>query len=214
MGLINYLIDTMTVPFLSFSYETLFPNYGIAIILLTVLIRAAFYPLTKKQFQSMKVAQKLQPELKKIQEKFKGQPEKLQKEMMRLYRENNANPLGGCLPALIQLPFFFLIFYTVQSDAFNALLAQPNVNTGFLSFWITDLSAPDKTYVLPLLIGVTSYLSQKMMTIDPKQAAMFMFMPFIMFFVCLKMPAGVLLYWATSQGLSAAQQYYFLKQSA
>lgn len=213
MGFFNYLIDTVTIPFLNFSYEILFPNYGVAIIIMTVLIRAAFYPLTIKQFQSMKVARELQPELKKIQEKYKGQPEKLQKEMMRLYRENNANPLGGCLPALIQLPFFFLVFYTIQSDSFTALLVQPNVNAGFMSFWITDLSKSDPSYILPIIIGVTSYLSQKMMTIDPKQAAMFIFMPFIMFFVCLKMPAGVLLYWATSQGLSVAQQYYYLRQS-
>lgn len=214
MGPIDYLIKTVMIPFLEFSYETLFPNYGVAIILLTIIIRAAFYPLTKKQFESMKITKELQPQLKKIQEKFKGQPEKLQKEMMKLYRENKANPLGGCLPALVQLPFFIAIFYTINSDAFANLISQPGINPGFLSFWIPNLSNPDKTFLLPLVIGVTSYLSQKMMTIDPKQAAIFMFMPFFMFFICIKMPAGVLLYWATSQALSVAQQYYFLKQTA
>lgn len=214
MGAIDYLIHTLMIPFLTFSHDTIFPNYGVSIILLTLVIRAAFYPLTKKQFQSMKVTQKIQPEMKKIQEKFKGQPEKLQKEMMKLYRENNANPLGGCLPALVQLPFFIAVFYTIKSEAFTTLITQPGINPGFLSFWIPDLAQPDATYILPILVGLTSYLSQKMMTIDPKQAAMFIFMPFFMFFICLKMPGGVLLYWATSQGLSVAQQYYFLKRTA
>ena len=107
---INYLIDSFMIPFLNFSYENIFPNYGIAIILLTVLIKIVFYPLTKKQFEAMKANQKIQPMMKKIQEKYKGQPEKLHKEMTKLWKENNANPLSGCLPALVQLPVFIAVF--------------------------------------------------------------------------------------------------------
>ena len=116
----------------------------------------------------MKITQKLQPKIKELQKKHGKNPQKLQQEMMKLWKENNANPLGGCLPALVQLPIFLAVFYTVKSDAFSALLMQPGVNISFL--WLKDLTQPDHFYILPILIGFAMYWSQKMMTIDPKQA--------------------------------------------
>lgn len=213
MGPIDFLVQKVMLPFLNFSYHTIYPNYGIAIILLTVLIKVLFYPLTRKQFESMKVTQKLQPKMKELQEKFKGQPEKLQKEMIKLWRENKANPLSGCLPALVQLPVFFAVFYTVNSAGFKEILGQPGINAGLFPFWLADLALPDKTFILPVIIALSTYWSQKMFTVDPKQASLFIFMPFLMFFISLKMPAGVLLYWAASQLISTLQQLIIMKRN-
>jgi YidC/Oxa1 family membrane protein insertase len=212
MNPITWLVNNLMMPFLNFSYENIFPNYGVAIILLTLVVKIVFYPLNNKQFESMKAQKKIQPELKKLQEKYKDQPEKLNKEMLKLWKENNANPFSGCLPVLIQMPFFFAIFYTIRSEAFKVVIAQPGINSGFLPFWLSDLGMPDKTYILPVIIGITMYLSQKMTVTDPKQAKMFMFMPFLMVFICFNLPSGVLLYWAVSQILQIAQQSYMLKK--
>lgn len=213
-NILSPLVDNIMLPFLKFSYEYIIPNYGVAIILLTLIVKAAFYPLTKKQFQSMKDMQKVQPKLKKLQEKYKNQPEKLQKEMMSFYKENNVNPFGGCLPLLIQLPIFVAIFYTIRSDAFSQIIAQPGINPGlFPSFWLTDLSQPDKFFILPIIIGIATYLSQKMTMTDPKQAKMMMFMPVFMVFICFKMPSGVLIYWAASQLISTVQQIMIMKKT-
>ncbi|MGE4170593.1 MAG: YidC/Oxa1 family membrane protein insertase [Candidatus Margulisiibacteriota bacterium] len=220
MNLFHVLVEQIMIPFLKFSYSVI-PNYGVAILMLTLLVKLLFIPLTQKQFKAMLVNQKIQPLIKDIQEKYKGQPEKLQKEMMRVWKENNANPFGGCLPALIQLPVFFAIFYTIKSPLFQALIAQPGVNPGlfpvgtipfFPQFaWIPSLGIPDHTFILPVLIAASTYWSQKLFITDPKQAALFIFMPVVMFFVSIKMPAGVLLYWAASQLLSTAHQLWVMK---
>ena len=210
MGPIRYLTDQVMIPFLTFSYHTIWPNYGVSILLLTLVIKLLFYPLTKKQFESMKITQKIQPQMKKLQEKFKGQPEKLHQEMMKLWKEHNANPLGGCLPALVQLPFFFAVFYTVKSPGFQAIVLAPGINHGLFSFWLSNLTLPDHTFILPVLIAVSTYLSQRMMVMEQSQRALMTVMPVVMFVVCLKMPAGVLLYWAASQLILTVQQYLIL----
>ena len=199
------------IPFLRFSYDNLYPNYGLAIVLLTLLVKIIFLPLTQKQFNSMKQTQKVQPIIKKLQEEYKGQPEKLSKEMMKIWKEHKINPLGGCLPALIQLPFFIAIFYTIKSPQFLGLMAQPGVNPGVFSFWLSNLTQPDHFFILPIFIALSTFVSQKMMVTDPRQATFMMMMPVIMFFLCLKMAAGVLLYWAVSQSLSAAHQYFVMR---
>lgn len=213
MNIFRFLTDDIMLPFLNYSYSIV-PNYGLAIILLTVIIKLAFYPLSKKQFRSMRLSQKIQPELKALQEKYKGDPQTLQKEMMRLWKDNKVNPLGGCLPILVQIPFFFAIFYTVTGDKFKEILTEPGINAGLFSFWLPNLAVHDTFYILPILIGVGTYISQKMMPIDPKQAAIFMFMPFLMAVISMKMPAGALLYWAVSTLVSVAQQYWFLSRHA
>jgi len=210
--MIDSLVNNIFIPFLTFSYSII-PNYGIAVIILTILIKILFYPLTKKQFQSMIVNQKMQPEVKKIQEKYKDDPKKAQKEILKLWKDNKANPFIGCLPTLVQIPFFFAIFATMKSETFITMLAQPHINPGFLPFWLTNLGVHDPLYILPVIIGVLTWWSQKMFITDPKQASLFIFMPIIMAFICLKMPTGVLLYWATSQLLSALQQYWMIKQN-
>ncbi|MFA5879366.1 MAG: YidC/Oxa1 family membrane protein insertase [Candidatus Margulisiibacteriota bacterium] len=207
----DFIINGAMIPFLDYSYHHIFPNYGLAIILLTLLVKIIFYPLTKKQFEAMKKNQKLQPLIKEIQDKYKGQPEKSQKELMKFWKENKFNPLSGCLPALLQLPIFLSIFWTINSPAFKNLLAQPGINPGFLPFWIPDLSLADHTMILPILISLLTYLSQKSFNIDPKQASIFLFMPFIMFIVSWKMPGGVLLYWGTSTLISWLQQLWIMR---
>ncbi len=211
MGFIQYIVNNAFIPLLKLSYAMI-PNYGVAIIFLTLLIKLIFYPLTYKQFKSMKINQKLQPEVKRLQEKFKDDPQQAHKAVMALWKEHNANPFLGCLPTLIQLPFFFAIFWTIKSPAFAQLLSMPGVNPGLFSFWISNLSLPDKTFILPVVIGIATYFSQKMFMTDPKQAALFMFMPFVMVFICLKMPGGVLIYWATSQVISTAQQFLIMRK--
>ena len=136
----------------------------------------------------------------------------MQKELMGLYKEHKVNPFGGCLPLLIQLPFFFAIFYTIRSEAFKAIISNPGINPGFLSFWLPDLAKPDATYILPILITLATFWSQKLTITDQTQARMMMFMPIVMGVLCLKMPAGVLLYWATSQILSSIQQIIIMKK--
>ncbi len=199
------------IPFLTFSYHHIFPNYGLAIILLTVVIKAIFYPLTNKQYTSMKKMQDLQPLLKELQEKLKKQPEKLQKEIMGFYKSHKVNPLSGCLPLLVQLPFFFAIYYTIGSPGFKELLTAPGVNPGIFSFWVPNLELPDHSFILPMVIAVSTYFSQKLMTMDPQQAKIFAFMPIFMFFISISMPSGVLLYWSVSQILSYLQQWWILK---
>lgn len=213
MGIFNFLANDVMIPFLNFSYHSIYPNYGLAIVFLTILIKMVFYPLTKKQFESMQVTQKIQPEIKRIQAEFKDQPEKLQQEILRVWRENKANPLGGCLPLLIQLPFFFGIFHTINSDTFKAILAQPGINPGFFPFWISNLAKADPYFILPIVIVIATYISQKMMPMEPSQAAIFMFMPIVMGIISLKMPAGVLIYWAVQQIFSNIQQYIMLKNT-
>lgn len=216
MNPITFLVKEIMLPLLKFFYENIFPNYGVAIILLTVLVKAIFYPLTNKQFKSMKEMQKLQPKLKEIQERNKKSPEKLQKEMVALYKEHNVNPLGGCLPLLVQMPFLIALFYTLMDTSFKKLLLAAGKGGTFL--WITNLAAVDKTYVLPILIALTTYFSQKTMqktdtgSQSNMMSTMNTIMPFLMFFISLKLYAGVLIYWVVSQGLTAAQQYYMLKQ--
>ena len=212
MNPITYIVESMMIPFLSFSYANIYANYGIAIILLTVMVKVIFLPLTQKQFVSMKATQKIQPEIKKLQEKYKGNPQMMQQEMMKLWKEHNVNPLGGCLPILIQLPFLIAIFYTIKSNSFELLLTQPGVNPGLTSFWLADLALQDKTFILPILLGVSTYWSQKLMTTDAAMKnPVLTFMPVLMFFISISMPSGVLLYWAVSQILSAVHQYIVMK---
>lgn len=216
MGPINFLVEQLMIPFLTFSYTSIYSNYGVAIILLTLLIKLIFFPLTQKQFTSMKRMQELMPEFKKVRAKYKSNPQQLQMEMMKLYKQNNVNPFGGCLPMLIQLPFLFAIFYTMTSDSFIALLNATGANPGFISFWISNLSQPDPFYILPALIGLSTYLTQRLTPTvsDPNQAKIMAIIPVVMVFVSLKMPAGVLLYWATSQIISAGQQYIIMKPNS
>jgi YidC/Oxa1 family membrane protein insertase len=192
---------------LKFFYK-LVGNWGWAIIILTVIIKLIFAPLTHKSQKSMKRMQKLQPLFAELKEKYKGDPAKLNKEMMELYKKHKVNPMGGCLPMLIQIPVFIAL-YRVLGSAIE-LRHAPFI------FWLHDLSAKDPYYILPLLMGVSMLVMQKMTptSMDPKQNMMMMLMPVVMVFMFINLPSGLVLYFTVSNLLSMAQQFYINKYSA
>lgn len=196
-------------------------NYGVAIILLTVLIKVLFYPLTKKSFQSMRDMQKLQPEMQRLRERYKDKPEEMNRAIMELYREHKVNPLGGCLPMLLQLPVFVGLY--------NALLNAVELRHAPFIGWITDLSAPDRLGslqlpfvqhpgipVLTIIMGA-SMLVQQWMTpspADPTQQRVMMIMPVMFTFMFINFPSGLVLYWLVNNILTIAQQYAMMRQPA
>ncbi|MDR1314445.1 MAG: membrane protein insertase YidC [Deltaproteobacteria bacterium] len=191
-------------------------NYGVAIIIVTVLIKIALWPLTAKSYKSMKKMQSVSEPVKKLREKYKGDPETMNKKMMELYRSEGVNPLGGCLPMLLQIPFFFA-FYRVLDYALE-LRGAP------FMLWIHDLSAPDRLFsfdvsipflappagipVLTLLMGGTMLWQQRMTPAmgDPMQAKVMMLLPLFFIIFLLNMPSGLVLYWLVNNILSIFQQ--------
>ena len=177
-------------------------NYGVAIIILTIIVRLVLFPLTYKGMKSMKRMQQLTPRMKKLQEKYKNNKEKLNKEMMDLYRKNKVNPLGGCLPLLLQIPVFFALYSSLSSAV--ELRHAPFI------FWISDLSQPDGLGITPLLMGVSMYIQQKMTPqtamMDSTQAKIMQMLPFIFTVFSFTFPSGLTMYWVTSNVLSIAQQ--------
>ena len=186
-------------------------NYGIAIILLTVISKLLFYPLTVKSIRSMKAMQALAPQVNALRNKYKSDPQKLQQETLALYRQYKVNPMGGCLPMVAQVPIFYALYLalSVSVELQNAPLLCFGRIFG-IDLWICDLASYDPTYVLPILMGVTMFIQQKMqpMTGDPRQAKMMLVMPFVFTFMFLNLPAGLVLYWTVSNVLQIAQQWY------
>lgn len=192
---------------LQFFYKFI-PNYGIAIILLTIVIRLLTFPLQYKSFKSMKKMQEIQPELTKLREKYKSEPQKLQKETMDLFKKAGANPLGGCLPLLLQMPIFFA-FYKVLFNS-TELMGAPFFG------WIMDLSHKDPFYVLPVLMAGSMFLQQKLTpspSVDPTQQKIMMFMPLVFGLIMKDLPAGLTLYIFVSTILGIAQQVFVMKRS-
>ncbi len=192
---------------LKFFYKYL-GNYGLAIILLTIIIKLLFWPLTHKSFSSMKGMQQIQPEMKKLQEKYKDNKEELARQQMGLYKKYKVNPLGGCLPMLLQIPVFIALYRGLM-DSIELRHAS------FIPFWINDLSAKDPTYIAPLVMGASMLLQQKMTptSADPTQAKMMMFMPIIFTVMFLNFPSGLVIYWLVNNLISIAQQLYINKKS-
>lgn len=186
-------------------------NLGGAIILLTIAVKIALYPLTLQSTQQMLKMSRVQPELAEIQKKFKGQPEKLQKAMMELYKQHKVNPLGGCLPMLLQIPFFIALFFALNSKEFVSLAQIAGTNAHFL--WIKSLTAHDPYYILTVLIGLTTYWTQKVtpMAGSDQQKQMMLFMPIFITFISAGFPAGVQLYWVVQNLLTVAQQAYIIR---
>lgn len=187
-------------------------NYGVDIILLTCLVKIAFWPLTQKSFQSMREMQKLQPEMQRLREKYKDDAKQMNTEIMELYKRHKVNPLGGCLPMVLQIPVFFGLYQLLASTI--QLRHAP-----FL-LWINDLSAPERfdvmgygIPVLTLLLGATMFLQQRMSPPagDPAQQRIMMFMPLLFTFMFIGFPAGLTLYWLTNNVLTIAQQYFVLR---
>ncbi|MFQ5459109.1 MAG: membrane protein insertase YidC, partial [Myxococcota bacterium] len=181
-------------------FQRFVKNYGVAIILLTILIRIAFFPLATKQFRSMKEMQRLQPLLQELREKYKEDRERLNQETMQLFRTHKVNPLGGCFPILLQIPVFIALYQALLNSI--ALRQAPFV------FWLKDLSAPDPTYVTPILMTGSMFLQQKMSPPagDPTQQKIMMFMPLIFGVMFLNFPSGLVIYWLANNLLAIAQQ--------
>ena len=186
---------------------SLFPNYGVAIILLTLIVRILVLPFNISSYRSMKKMQQINPILKDIREKHKGDPQKLNTETMRIMKENKVNPLGGCLPMLIQLPIF-LSLYRVFGQSVELYHAP-------FALWIHDLSIKDPYYVLPILMGITMFVQQKLTptTMDPAQAKVMAALPIIFSFFMLSLPSSLTLYIFVSTLFGVIQQYVFLRDS-
>ncbi|MCR4430276.1 MAG: YidC/Oxa1 family membrane protein insertase [Tepidanaerobacteraceae bacterium] len=182
-------------------------SYGLAIIGITVLIKIILLPLSFQQFHSMKKMQQIAPLQKKIQEKYKNDKEKLNREIMKLYQENKVNPMGGCLPLLIQFPFIIALFRLLQSYNFG--------QAGFL--WLKDLGAPDATYILPILAAVTTYLSSKIATPqspDNANNSTNIIMSLFIGWMAIKFASGLALYWVVSNIMQIIQQIIIMRSPA
>ncbi len=196
-------------------------NFGVAIILLTLVIRGLMFPIAQKQFSSMAQMRAVQPKMKAIQDRYKDDKQKQQQEVMKLYKEEGVNPLSGCLPIFLQIPIFFALYKT--------LLLSIEMRHQPFALWIRDLSAPDPLHILnlfgllpftppsflaigllALLLGITMFLQFKLnpAQMDPMQQQIFMIMPWVMMFVMAPFAAGLLIYWITSNLLTIAQQWY------
>lgn len=182
-------------------------NFGIDIIILSVLIKIIFLPLTQISFKSMKEMQKVQPEMNRLKEQYKNDKARLQQEIMLLYKRRKINPMSGCLPMLIQIPVFIALY--------NALQNGIEMRHAHFLLWITDLSAKDPIYITPLIMGATMVIQQKMTptAADPTQAKMFLLMPVMFTFLFLNFPSGLVIYWLINNVLSIAHQYYLNKKT-
>lgn len=184
--------------------HSLVGNFGVAIILATVIIKLILLPLTLKQDKSMKQMKLIQPELEKLKEKYKNDPQTLNVKTMELYKEHKVNPAGGCLPLLIQLPILWALFGVLRSGIIPE-------NEKFL--WMI-LSKPDPLYILPVLNGAISFLQQRLMgnSDNPQMKNMMYMFPVMMLFISLKMPAGLQVYWLASSICAVIQQYWIMNR--
>jgi YidC/Oxa1 family membrane protein insertase len=181
-------------------------NWGWAIVLVTLMLRLVFFPLATAQYRSMANMRKVQPRLMAIRERYQNDKARMNQAMMQLYKEEKINPLGGCLPILVQIPVFLALYFV--------LLESVEMRQSGFIFWIRDLSSPDPYYVLPLLMGVTMFITQKMnpAPIDPVQAKVMTILPviFTVFFVFFQ--SGLVLYWVVNNILSILQQWLITRR--
>ena len=191
--------------FVKFLHQYL-SNYGVAIIILTLLIKLIFWPLGNISYRSMKEMQKLQPKIEELKEKFKNDKNKIGQETMALYKSHKVNPMSGCLPILIQIPVFIGLY--------NTLLYAIELRHSPFFWWIQDLSAKDPYYITPIIMGATQFIQQKMTPTvgDPMQAKIMLLMPIVFTFIFLNFPAGLVIYWLLNNVLSIGQQYYINKK--
>lgn len=197
---------------LSFFYD-LTGNYGLAIIMLTALVNIITFPLTRKQIQASRKLQEIQPELKKLQEKYKHDKEKYNKVTMEFMREHKVNPLGGCLPLLVQFPIIIAIFHLLRDPDAIITKTIENFSPFFFNFELfgrviaLDLTRPDPSYLLPILAAGATYLQQKMVMTDPKQKMMMYIFPVLIMVISVSFPAGLVLYWFTNSLFSIGNHF-------
>lgn len=203
LGFFGFIASYMLI-IMNFFFQ-IFHNWGVAIILMTVLVRILLLPLNIKSYRSMKAMQKIQPQMKKIREQLKETPQKMNQEIMSLMRTHKVNPLGGCLPMLLQFPVF-LALYKVLGQSVE-LYQAPFI------FWLDDLSVKDPYYVLPVLMGGVMFWQQKITPapMDPTQAKVLMVMPLIFTVFMLALPSGLTLYILVSSLFAIIQQFFFMK---
>lgn len=183
-------------------------NWGWAIVIVTVLIKLVFYHLSATSYRSMANMRKLQPRMQSLRERYANDKAKLSQAMMELYKTEKVNPLGGCLPILVQIPVFIALYWV--------LLESVQLRHAPFILWIHDLTAPDPYFVLPLLMGVTMFIQQKLSPAppDPMQAKIMMALPIVFTFLFLGFPAGLVLYWVVNNTLSILQQWYITRKYA
>jgi len=186
-----------------------FPSYGIAIIILTIAIKAVLAPLTAKQVKSMKGMQKLQPKMKEIQKKYKNDPQRAQQEIAKMYKELGVNPLSGCLPLLVQMPFLIAIFYALQGYPYDPAYES------FL--WLPSLGEADHLYILPVLSALSTFVMSKQTAGDNsgvaagQQKVMQIFMPLFIGYISLNFPSGLVIYWVVSNVFQMIQQFFIYR---
>ena len=188
------------------TIQTFVGNWGLAIIMLTFIVRGAMYPLTKAQYTSMAKMRMLQPKLQEMKERIGDDRQRMSQEMMELYKREKVNPLGGCLPLVLQMPIFIALYW--------ALMESVELRHAPFFGWIQDLSAQDPFYVLPLLMGASMFLIQKMSpttVTDPMQQKIMTFMPVVFTFFFLFFPSGLVLYWLVSNVVTLLQQTLIYK---
>jgi len=191
-------ISRIIMAILNFMYS-LIGNYGFAIMIFGLLIKLIFFPLSRQMIMSQHKMQMIQPELKKIQQKYKNDPQRLNQETMHLYKTYKVNPFTGCLPLLIQMPIFFALFRTLTTSI--------EFRQASFIFWITDLSMKDPYYVLPISMGVMMLVQSLTTTADPRQRLMVIFMPIFMVWIFLSLPSGLQLYWFTYNILTLIEHF-------
>ncbi|MBO8170002.1 MAG: membrane protein insertase YidC [Thermoanaerobacteraceae bacterium] len=185
------------------------PNYGLAIILFTIVVKIVLYPLTYKQMVAMRKMQELQPKIKEIQKKYKNDPQKSQQAMMELYQKHGANPFSGCWPLLIQMPILIALFTSLRTF-FDPMKHPEYVNLVHAKFlWIKNLGEADP-FILPIIVAVSTFLQQKVTTTsqDQTQKTMLYVMPLFLGWVSRSFPAGLALYWVIFSIVGAIQQVY------
>ena len=194
-----FMISQPLFSFLQFI-QSLVGNWGFSIIIITIVVKGAMYPLTKKQYESMAKMRALKPKMDALKERYGDDKQKMQKAMMEMYKKDKVNPMGGCFPLLLQMPIFLALYWV--------LLESVELRHADFIFWITDLSAKDPFFVLPVLTGLSMYLLQKLqpMTMtDPMQQKIMQFMPVAMSLFFFIFPAGLVLYWLISNLITLIQ---------
>ncbi len=207
MDVLSGIMSTFLDYCYAFTHTLGYPSYGIAIIMLTLIIKLILSPLTAKQIKSMEGMQQLQPKIKELQQKYKGNQKKLQEEMGKLYRQMGVNPLSGCLPILIQMPFLIAIFYALREYPYDPMYQS------FL--WLPSLGESDPTYVLPIVSALSTFAIQKQMTGGQaamseaqakQQKIMQIAMPCFIGWISLSFPSGLIIYWIISNVFQWVQQ--------
>lgn len=181
-------------------------NWGWSIILLTILIKLAFFPLSATSYRSMANMRRVAPKMQALRDQYGDDRQKLSQGMMELYKKEKINPLGGCLPILVQMPVFIALYWTLMESV--EMRQAPWIG------WITDLSLKDPLFILPILMGVSMFIQQQLNPAppDPMQAKVMKMLPIIFTFFFLWFPAGLVLYWVVNNILSIAQQWYITRQ--